>query len=124
MDTEEAAPGKELTREEALLAEMEELRTRMERRQHKDRKKRRLVKKKAKMRLAQMAATSGIGEEVEQGGEDKLFSLQVRMKVQELTTPLAFALRLCDLYCSTADNLNKFENFRVPQIERTSRCCT
>jgi hypothetical protein len=78
MEAEDGAPAKELTREEALLAEMEDLRARMERRQHKDRKKRRLVKKKAKMRLASMAATAGIGEEVEQEGDGKLFSLQVR----------------------------------------------
>lgn len=82
MDTEGGEGGKgeapkELSREEALLAEMEELRARMERRQHKDRKKRRLVKKKSKMRLASMAATAGIGEEVEQEGDGKLFSLQV-----------------------------------------------
>lgn len=67
-----------LTAEERVVKEMEALREREVAEARRTRKKRRELKRKAKIRLAQSAATAGIGEEVDEG-EEALFSLgQVR----------------------------------------------
>lgn len=67
-----------LTAEEKVVKEMEALREREVAEARRTRKKRRELKRKAKIRLAQSAATAGIGEEVDEG-EEALFSLsQVR----------------------------------------------
>lgn len=67
-----------LTAEEVVLKEMEALREREVAEAKRTRKKRRELKKRAKIRLAQSAATSGIGEDVDEG-EEAMFTLgQVR----------------------------------------------
>ena len=60
--------------EDVLLQEMEGLRAREVAVAKRSRKKRREMKKRAKIRLAQAAATGGIGEEADEG-EEALFSL-------------------------------------------------
>ena len=64
----------EQTAEQRLLAEMERLRSKMDRARKVSRKKRRELKKKAKLRLAASVQTSGIGEEL-LDEEDRLFDL-------------------------------------------------
>lgn len=73
-DAAEAGDDAALTAEERVLKEMEALREREVADAKRTRKKRRELKKRAKIRLAQSAATSGIGEEVDEG-EEALFRL-------------------------------------------------